>query len=392
MLSPTGKCRTFDAAADGFVRGEGAALVALMRHSDAVRKGERILAVIKGSAVNHDGPSGGLTVPSREAQEAVIRQALANAGVEPEQVSYLETHGTATPLGDPIEIRAVRNALRPGGAGASLTVGSVKTNMGHLEAAAGVAGVCKVVAALRHGKIPPHLHFQRLNPHIENEGEVISVSSTLKPWADGGGLRVAGVSGFGISGTNAHVVLEEASALKAEVAAWERPRHVLALSAKTAEALQVLRGRYDAVLADPAHADVGDICYTANAGRSHFGHRLAVWRCIGGGASREAGRAERLAGPSVRVLSFCSADRARNIQAWAAGSMKHSLSSAKRWMPVAALDPDLPLLDVMYGSRGELLSQTAYTQPALFALEWSLAEMWRKLGRETCGGNGAQRG
>jgi acyl transferase domain-containing protein/SAM-dependent methyltransferase/acyl carrier protein/NADP-dependent 3-hydroxy acid dehydrogenase YdfG len=380
VLSPTGKCRTFDADADGFVRGEGCALLALMRHSDAVRNGERILAVIRGSAVNHDGPSGGLTVPSREAQEAVIREALANAGVAPERVSYLETHGTATPLGDPIEIRAIRNALGLAGNGPALNVGSVKTNMGHLEAAAGIAGVCKVVAALRHGKIPPHLHFHALNPHIENEGEVISVSSVLKPWTDTGGLRVAGVSGFGISGTNAHVVVEEAPALKPKMADQDRPQHVLALSAKTPEALRELALKYDAVLADPAHADLADLCYTANAGRSHFSNRAAVW---GNSAEQLRERLVRqaLSPALLRPAGIVFLFSGQGAQYPGMGRGLYDTQPVfRRALDACAEIADIPLLEVMYGSKGDLLSQTAYTQPALFALEWSLAELWRSWG------------
>ena len=183
MLAPDGRCKTFDAAADGFARGEGCGVLVLKRLSDAVSDGDTVRAVIRGTAVNQDGRSGGLTVPNGPAQESVIRAALDAAGASPDEIDYVEAHGTGTSLGDPIEIRALSAALgaeRPHGA--PLLVGSVKTNLGHLEAAAGVAGVIKVVLALENGSIPPHLHFQHPSPHIPWAEYKVAVTSAAHPW------------------------------------------------------------------------------------------------------------------------------------------------------------------------------------------------------------------
>ena len=207
MMSPDGLCRTFDARADGYVRSEGCAVVVLKRLSDAERDGDRILAVIRGSAVNQDGRSSGLTVPNGPAQEAVVRRALDAAGVESRDVAYVEAHGTGTSLGDPIEVRALGRVMADRGpAGVPLAIGSIKANIGHLEAAAGIAGLAKVVLALRHESIPGHPHLGERNPHIDWPSLPIDVLSTARPWPAGGGRRIAGVSSFGFSGTNAHVI------------------------------------------------------------------------------------------------------------------------------------------------------------------------------------------
>ena len=277
MLAPDGRCKTFDAKADGYVRGEGCGVVVLKRFADALADGDRVLALIRGSAVNQDGPSGGLTVPSGPSQEAVIRQAVAGSGLEPHQVSYVEAHGTGTPLGDPIEVNALAAALCTGRRPESpLVIGSVKTNMGHLEAAAGIAGVIKVILALQHREIPPHLHFTTPNPHIDWRNLPLEVAAAGREWLPLEGRRIAGVSAFGFSGTNAHVVLEEAPEEERERRGEESGPHLLALSAKSEGALQLLADRYRAHMDLHPEQELGDICFTANAGRSHFGHRLAV--------------------------------------------------------------------------------------------------------------------
>ena len=208
MLAPDGRCKTFDGGADGFVRSEGCGLVVLKRLSRAVADGDNVLAVVRGSAMNQDGHTSGLTVPSGRSQQSVIRLALADAGLEPGDVSYVEAHGTGTALGDPIELNALaavfgddRSSDRP------LVVGSVKTNIGHAEAAAGVAGLIKVVLSLGRQSIPPHLHFQKPNPRVEWTGLPLSVPVEAVPWSAEAGPRVAGVSSFGFGGTNAHVIV-----------------------------------------------------------------------------------------------------------------------------------------------------------------------------------------
>ena len=276
MLAPDGRCKTFDAAADGYVRGEGCGVVVLKRLGDALADGDTVLAVVRGSAVNQDGASGGLTVPSGPSQEAAIRQAVAGAGLDPLQISYVEAHGTGTALGDPIELNALAAALcaqRP--ADQALRVGSVKSHIGHLEAASGIAGVIKVVLALRQRQIPPQLHFKTPNPRLDWERMPIRVAAQPEPWAPAGGRRIAGVSAFGFSGTNAHVVLEEAPAGPERPLGAQRPLHLLTLSAKSQAALQQLAQRYLRHM--EAHAQpLADLCYTANSGRAQFNHRLAL--------------------------------------------------------------------------------------------------------------------
>jgi acyl transferase domain-containing protein/acyl carrier protein len=264
-LSPDGRCKTFDASADGYVRGEGCGVVVLKRLSDALANRDRILAVILGSATNHDGPSGGLTIPNGPAQEAVIRAALANAGVQASEIGYVEAHGTGTRLGDPIELQALSSIY------SSCAVGSVKTNIGHLEAAAGIAGLIKTVLALRNQTIPPHLNFAVPNPLIPWDRLQFTIPTKPVDWPE---RRTAGVSAFGFSGTNAHVIVGQAPA-PAPVPHSSRPFHVLTLSARTEQALRDSAARYSAYLVDTTESLAG-ICYTSNIGRTHFAHRIAV--------------------------------------------------------------------------------------------------------------------
>ncbi|HWE62333.1 MAG TPA: beta-ketoacyl synthase N-terminal-like domain-containing protein, partial [Chloroflexota bacterium] len=281
-MAPDGRCKTFDAAANGFVRGEGCGVVVLKRLSEAVADGDHIWALIRGSAVNQDGHSPGLTAPNLPAQQAVIRQALANAGVPAARIGYVEAHGTGTSLGDPIEIEALKAAF--GGSrepGASCAIGSVKTNMGHLEATAGVAGLIKAVLALTHGIVPPHLHFKRLNPRIALDGTPFFIPTRACPWPLDNGPRYAGVSAFSFSGTNAHVVLEEAPrvALPATEARSDAQTgaHLLPLSARSPQDLQQLASRYRALLLDqqPPPA-LAALCATTARRRSHHPHRLTL--------------------------------------------------------------------------------------------------------------------
>ncbi|HLV33457.1 MAG TPA: type I polyketide synthase, partial [Spirillospora sp.] len=277
MLASDDHCKTFDAAADGYVRSEGCGVVILKRLSDALADRDTIYAVIRGSAVNQDGRSSGLTAPNGPAQEAVIRTALANAGVSPEQVQYVEAHGTGTSLGDPIEVQALGAVLGVGREETNrLKIGSVKTNVGHLEAAAGVAGLIKTVLALYHEALPPHLNLRQLNPLIDWANLPIDVPTSLTPWPRGSQPRIAGVSSFGFSGTNAHVILEEAPLPEPIHREMERPLHLLTLSGKTSSALQAQARQYAAFLNEHGADDFPDVVYTASAGRSHMSHRLAV--------------------------------------------------------------------------------------------------------------------
>ena len=281
MLAPDGRCKTFDAHADGFVPGEGCGVVVLKRLSDALADGDRVLAVIRGTAVNQDGRTNVLTAPNGLAQQEVIRAALANAGVSPADVTYVETHGTGTSLGDPIEVEALAAVLdQPGPGTEPCFLGAVKTNLGHLEAAAGVAGLIKAVLALRHAEIPANLHFERLNPHISLDGSRLRIPVQAQPWTRGGKPRFAGVSSFGFSGTNAHAILEEAPRLSNPTQRPSEPTAmVLPVSARCPEALREFARRYLDFLGDDAAGTgipIYDLCQNAAVRRSHYEERLAI--------------------------------------------------------------------------------------------------------------------
>ena len=394
-LSPDGRCKTFDAKADGFGQGEGCGMVALKRLSDASRDGDRILALIRGSAVNHDGHSRTVTTPSGPAQRAMLQQALDHAGVEPHQISYVEAHGTGTPLGDPIEVMALARVLcqdrrEP------LYIGSVKTNVGHLDAAAGVAGLMKVVLSLQHGAMPPHLHFTEPNPRIPWADWPIRVPTELTPW--NAALKIAGVSAFGMSGTNVHLIVEQAPEPVARPMAAappaSRPQHVLALSAQDQETLHDLAQAYLRHLQAPSEArNLADICFTAATGRSHFHHRLAV----------VAGTPEAVCQELTSFLNHGNSSRVFTRQAERkppkiaflftgqgaqyAGMERHLYEAQptfRLWLDRCAdilkTHLDKPLLDVL--GSGDAIDQTAYTQPALFAIEYALAQVWRSWGIE----------
>ncbi|WP_186002078.1 type I polyketide synthase [Corallococcus sp. Z5C101001] len=279
-LSPDGACKAFDSAANGYVRGEGAGVVVLKRLSQALADGDPVLAVIRGTAVNQDGRSNGLTAPSRPAQERVIESALRQGGVAPLDVGYVEAHGTGTSLGDPIEVQALAAVLGRGRPVTSpLGIGSVKTNLGHLEGAAGIASLIKAILALRHRELPRSLHFKEPSPHIPWAELPVEVISEHRAWrVPEGGRRIAGVSSFGFSGTNAHVVVEEAppARRRAEAPAHVERPELLVLSARSAESLREAAGRLSATLAGGGGAAWRDFCYSASCRRSHHEHRLAV--------------------------------------------------------------------------------------------------------------------
>jgi acyl transferase domain-containing protein/SAM-dependent methyltransferase len=385
MLSREGRCRAFDAGADGYVRGEGCGVVVLKRLSDAVGDGDPIAAVIRGSAVNQDGRSSGLTAPNGTAQEALLRQALANAGVEAGEIDYVEAHGTGTPLGDPIEAQALGAVLgrnRP--VDRPLVIGSVKTNIGHLEAAAGMAGLIKTVLALEQERIPAQLHFERLNPHIDWNGAGVRIAKEAQAWRRGTKIRRAGVSSFGFSGTNAHVIVEEAPARQWVRSEYERPVHLVTISARNEAALAGLTDRYREALGEEG-VDLGDFAYTANLGRAAFEERAAY---VAG--TREQMRAA-LGRPPVGRGSHPGSFEAAFLfpgQGAQYAEMGRELYEThpvfRRTMDEcgALLGEELeePLLEVLWGRRQELLGETAYTQPALFAIEYAVAQLWRSWG------------
>ena len=395
MMSSDGRCKTFDARADGFVRGEGCGMLVLKRLSQALADHDRIQAVIRGSALNQDGRSNGLTAPNGPSQEAVLRTALKNAGVEPGQVSYIETHGTGTALGDPIEVQAVGNVYCQGRT-TPLMLGSVKTNIGHLESAAGVAGVIKTILALQHKEIPPHLHLQKPNPYITWEDyPSIQIPTDVTPWDSVQGKRLAGVSSFGFSGTNAHFILEEAPDQASVHPVVERPLHLFTLSARNEAALTDLASRYEQYLTTDK-GNAADICFTANVGRYHFNQRLVM--AVDSSRSISENLTSFLSGknPSQVLRGHAAGTRQPRIVFLFTGQgaqypgmgrelydtqpgFRNALNlCAKLIQPYV----DRPLLEVIFSQDepGSYLHETTYTQPALFALEYALAELWQSWG------------
>ena len=396
-LSPDGRCKTFDASADGYGRGEGAGIVVLKRLADAQAAGDNILALVRGTAVNHDGRSSGLTVPNPDAQQAVIKAALTAARIEPADIGYIEAHGTGTSLGDPIELRALEAVIGRHHEGRSpLMVGSVKTNIGHLESAAGIAGLIKLVLSLQHGEIPQHLNFRTPNPNIDWDRLHIKVATAHTPWPSDTRLRAGAISGFGASGTNAHAVLSEAPAVKAP-AEPPRPRrwNVATLSARTDTALQKSAVRYADHLRDHPDASLADLCYTTHVGRARQSHGLAV--AADGAEGLEAALRAFAAGqrPPAATTTTLPPHRNRKV-AWlftGQGSQRVGMAAGLRDEPVfreafdrcaAHLDPglDRPLHTVVWPEDGEAspIDDTRYTQPALFALEYALAQVWTSMG------------
>jgi acyl transferase domain-containing protein len=397
MLAADGKCKTFDAAADGFVRGEGCGVIVLKRLEDALTDGDRILALIRGSAVNQDGPSSGLTAPNGPSQESVIRDALANAAVDPQDVSYVEAHGTGTSLGDPIEVQALGAVFGPGRDVATpLLFGSLKTNVGHLEAAAGVSGLIKVALSLHHREIPKHLNFHQPSPHIPWDRLPVKVASARESWIPLHGKRIAGVSSFGFSGTNAHVVLEEAPILSPKRSGQERPMHLLTLSARTEPALSTLIERYAKRLELGPSIVLADLCHTANVGRAHLAHRLVLTGTDAKAMARKL--RENRSGhalPNI-VRGCCEGSERPKIAFLFTGQGSQYVGMGRRLYETSptfarALNRcdvalrnrlDRSLLDVLYPSDGASspIDETQFTQPALFAFEYALNELWRSWG------------
>ncbi|WP_324290034.1 non-ribosomal peptide synthetase/type I polyketide synthase [Pyxidicoccus sp. MSG2] len=390
IFSPDGHCRAFDHRAGGTVAGNGVGVVVLKPLADALRDGDHIHAVIKASAVNNDGQQKvGYTAPSIEGQTEVIADALAYAGLGGDDIDYIEAHGTGTSLGDPIEIAALTRAFRKTTERrGDVAIGSLKTNLGHLDAAAGVAGLIKVVLSLKHGELPPSLHFERPNPEIDFAKSPFFVNTTLKPWPRGESPRRAGVSSFGIGGTNAHVVVEEAPLVESGTKS-SRPLHVVTLSARTPSALEAMaKDLASHVEATPGLA-LEDVAFTRNLGRHVFEHRRAVVAADGAelaerlrkNAAVEAGRNRRVAflfpGQGAQAVGM-----GRELHAAEPGFRKDVDAALARLEPSLAAEVRALVLPVsgQEEAAARKLTDPRVALPALFIVEHALARLWMSWG------------
>lgn len=387
MLSAEARCKTFSDNADGFIRSEGCGAIALKRLSDAEKHGDSIWAVIRGSAVNQDGASGGLTIPSGPSQQALINTALAAANVKPEQVSYIETHGTGTPLGDPIEMRALAASYGKNRDQEPVYVASVKTNLGHLEAAAGIAGLIKTALSLHEAEIFPHLHFTKPGSHIDWQSWPVKIPVERQHWPDSGKPRIAAVSSFGLSGTNVHLIVEQApeTGLKPLKQAG---LNLLILSAKTYPALQQLAVVYAKQVFSREQANLGDICYTANSRRSRFNHRLVL---IADSANEFKTQLERFAEPDAATGAYRLVTRPKQRvgllftgqgSQWAGmaaqmyGYYPEFTGQVDRCDRLLQQFSTVNLKRLLLDNSAEDISETANAQPALFAFEYAWAKQW----------------
>ncbi len=397
ILSPDGYCRAFDAQGQGTTLGSGGGMVLLKRLADALEDGDTINGVILGSAVNNDGADKiGYTAPSVRGQTAVILEAQAVADVHPDRISYLEAHGTGTPLGDPIELQALTAAFRQQTQNTGYcAIGSVKTNLGHTDTAAGIAGLIKTVLALKHRQIPASLHFKTPNPQIDFANSPFFVNDRLRDWqVEAGSQRCAGVSAFGIGGTNAHVIVAEAPVVELDSPA--RPVQLLTLSAKTATALDTATENLANWLQDPANAaySLPDIAYTLNRGRQSFAYRQILVA-----SDRQTALSQLRAG---KLSRYQASDKARDVVFLFPGQGAQYLNMTRglyETEPIfkAVIDrcatfllPQIEqdLRDLLYIDRGAedvsqqaaALNQTRLTQPVLFTVEYALAKLWMTWG------------
>lgn len=393
MLSADGYCKVFDAAADGYVRAEGCGVLVLKRLSEAKRDGDTILATIKASVVNQDGRSNGITAPNGSAQIQLLQDALARANLTPNQIDYIELHGTGTRLGDPIEVRSIAAVHENASRTHPLYLGAVKANLGHLEAAAGVAGIIKVILSLQHRYIPKQVHFRKLNPLIQPDKIPAIIPDAPIPWPSTGSPGTAGISSFSFTGTNVHIILNEAPPSTLSTpgdASIERSWHLLTLSARSKEALDNLILRYQDYLAEHPHAALADICYTTHVARVHFHHRLTLV------ASDLFELRERLLHKKYNVSQIKAGTVAPRIAFIFTGEgaqypemcrefyltqplFKATIDRCAEILNKEKWDHDIREIFFNTASSNKL-NQPLYIQPALFAIEYAMAQLWIQCG------------
>jgi acyl transferase domain-containing protein/NADPH:quinone reductase-like Zn-dependent oxidoreductase/acyl carrier protein len=395
FMAPDGRCKTFDQSADGFGRGEGCGVIVMKRLADAIADGDRVLGVVRGSAVNQDGHSTLLAAPNGLAQQALIREALASAQLAPGRIGFIEAHGTGTPLGDPIEVEALAATVgRADAGGGTCWLGAAKANLGHMEAAAGVGGLIKTVLALRHELIPRQLHFTQLNKHLSLAGTRLQVAAQPVPWPAGPQTRCAGTSSFGVGGTNAHVIVEEAPRLPVDAPAADGEPRLLHLSAQSEPALRALAQAWSDFLPRSA-ASLADLCHTAGARRSALDHRLAlVGRTRDDFSARLDDYLRNEVSPGI-ASGRVPAEGAPRLAFVFSGQGPQWFAMGRELIASEAVFRDVidacdALLQPLAGwsLRAELakdeaqtrLADTEVAQPALFAIQVALAALWKHWG------------
>ena len=392
MLAPDGQCKTFDAAADGYVRSEGCGVVVLKRLSDALRDGDSVLAVVRGSAVNQDGPSSGQTVPSGPAQQAVLRAALAASRLQPSEIDYIEAHGTGTALGDPIELGALTEVFGERDGSAPLVLGSVKTNLGHLESAAGIAAFIKTVLSVRHGHINPHLNFTKLTPNAVEGASRFTIATEGMQWPEVSRPRRAGVSSFGVSGTNAHVVVEQAPRTEPVARQPEPAVTTLVISGKTpARIASTAAMLADWMSGEGADVPLADVAHTLDHHRTRYKSVAAV--CARDRAQAVAGLRALAAGESAAgvVAAGPAVAKAGRVFVYSGqgsqwpGMARQLLADEPAFAAaVQELEPafveqvGFSLRQVL--AEGESVSGDARVQPVFMGLQLALTALWRSYG------------